>query len=414
MRHGRIYLRGRVWWCWFYDSSGKAQYQSTRCTDKGAALAFLREREREAADPALEAARAETLADALARVVTSRGPSRSESTVEQWAQKGLQLCREIGGKTPLAQITASRVDEYVASRRAKLKRDGSRAISESSIHKELCMLRLALKYAARAGRWTGEASTVVPPISVPAAKRHDRWLTLAEVQQLLAVWTDDRAARVAYSVATGAEWSALDRAERGDVTPDLRFVHVRGTKRSHRDAVVPIVLPEQRELLKWALDRAQGTERLFLPWCSQSNAVRDLKAACRRAGVREVSWHDLRRTCSQWLAQAGADVVSVAGVLRNSPAVAATVYARLDPVSLLAKLSADCSNSVVEGSISGGLGGVGGVPPDGQNALKEGVSGGPCRDRTDDQRIKSPNLLLTTRGKTQVRKRSRKKTVVDM
>jgi integrase len=70
---------------------------------------------------------------------------------------------------------------------------------------------------------------------------------------LLAELTDDRAAAVAFIVATAAEWGAVERARREDIELDQRRVLVRGTKRTTRWRIVPLVSDEQRSLIKHAL-----------------------------------------------------------------------------------------------------------------------------------------------------------------
>ena len=61
-----------------------------------------------------------------------------------------------------------------------------------------------------------------------------RFLTREELCRLLASQTRDHAAQVAFMVATSAEWGAVTRARREDVSEDLAFVHIRGTKRKTR------------------------------------------------------------------------------------------------------------------------------------------------------------------------------------
>jgi hypothetical protein len=53
-------------------------------------------------------------------------------------------------------------------------------------------------------------------------------------------------------VATSAEWGATERAQRADVSADLQFALIRGTKRATRGRTVPIVSRDQRSLLQFA------------------------------------------------------------------------------------------------------------------------------------------------------------------
>jgi integrase len=134
-----------------------------------------------------------------------------------------------------------------------------------------------------------------------------------ELEELLAQLPADRAARCAFIVGTSAEWGATERARREDVSDDQ--VRVRGTKRETRDRVVPLVFPDQRALVKFALEHGEGTAGLlFAPW---ANVRRDLLVACERIteGLRKEKPHapsylplspnDLRRSFAHWMSGAG-------------------------------------------------------------------------------------------------------------
>ena len=60
----RVFRRGKVWYCWFYENGLRVQ-RSTQCHDRRAAEVRARALERHAADPAHAAARKATLSDAL-------------------------------------------------------------------------------------------------------------------------------------------------------------------------------------------------------------------------------------------------------------------------------------------------------------------------------------------------------------
>ncbi len=68
-----------------------------------------------------------------------------------------------------------------------------------------------------------------------------RFLSGHEAQLLLAQLTPDRAARVAFILATGARWSESERAMRSDIDWRRSVVHLRGTKTAAALRAVPIV-----------------------------------------------------------------------------------------------------------------------------------------------------------------------------
>ena len=100
----------------------------------------------------------------------------------------------------------------------------------------------------------------------------------------------DNAARAAFMVGTGCEWSASEVALRDDVRKD--FVRVRGTKAETRDRDVPLVRVWQRELVDYALEHGMGKDGLlFRPNTSFTHAL------YRRPGY----FLEPRRSCSRGL-----------------------------------------------------------------------------------------------------------------
>ena len=67
----RLFKRGRVWWCWYFED-GKRHLRSTKCRDQKAAELVARNWERDAADPHHAAARTATLSAALTLLLKDR------------------------------------------------------------------------------------------------------------------------------------------------------------------------------------------------------------------------------------------------------------------------------------------------------------------------------------------------------
>ena len=107
---------------------------------------------------------------------------------------------------PLPRLVPREVDRYVSQRRAE-------GASDSTIHKELVTLRAALKLARRAGIWIGDPAALIPVAFAPDYKPRSRFLTRSELARLFAELSPDRAARVAFMVATAAEWGACGARE---------------------------------------------------------------------------------------------------------------------------------------------------------------------------------------------------------
>ena len=392
------------WYASIRDASGRRVKRSTGYTDRKAAEALAREWERELADPDASALRAETVSACLERFVLA---TRNARTRAFYAQKSGHLVALLGADTRLSDLRPAHLDAYIATRRTHYvvepseTREG-RLVSEHTIHKELATLRAALSQSARLGLYKGDPRSLVPRHS-PEYRPREHWLTLPQVRELVTSFHEsqaDHAARVAFAVAVGAEWSALDRARREDIGAD--FVRVRGTKSETRDRVVPIVLDWQRALLAFVQEHAAGEDGLlFAPWHWRS-ALLSLERAARRSELPHTTWHDLRRTYAQLMRRAGAELEDLAPTLGHANArVTAAVYARLDVDALRVRLA------VATGTPVGQTQRTEAHPMDSSDTTAEakprkspGKRGGSSGTRTRGQRIKSPLHDLTLRHKS--------------
>ncbi len=338
----RLFKRGQVWYAQVYENGRRVQ-RSTHCHDRRAAELCARQLERDAADPAHAAAAKASLSDALQLLLSRRREEagagrRSFETVHFYETKAGHLVRVLETAAdgsyapfPLASLQARHVDAFVSQRREE-------GAHEATIAKELVTLRAALKLAVRAGLWLGNPAAVLPVGFAPEYRPRTRFLTPDELSKLLGALLSDQAARVAFIVATSACWGESCRAMRVDVTEDLSTVFIRGTKRSTRLRIVPIVGEVARSLLEYALTHAQGEHGLlFRSW---TNVRRDLYAACDALKMPHCSPNDLRRTCATWLRAAGASPELIAPVMGHADTrMVERVYGRLPVDDLRRRLA---------------------------------------------------------------------------
>jgi site-specific recombinase XerC len=264
----RLRKRNGVYQAIYYGPDGRRRWKSTRCSDKRAAESAAGRFEREAQDPNTAAEDETSLGDALELLIDFMGElvgagRRSAGTLSMHRDKAGHLRRvfefdaETGELVPfrLSALHSRHVDDYISQRR----REGA---AENTIAKELVTLRSTLKLALRRGHWSGEPSAILPTRFAPEYRPRSRYLTRAELDGLLEHMTGDHAARVAFSVATSANRGETFRARREDITDGAVFV--RGTKRSSRRRTVPIVSAWQQDLVRYAVEHAQGQDgKLF-------------------------------------------------------------------------------------------------------------------------------------------------------
>lgn len=307
----RIYRRGKTWWYQYRGARG-----SLHVTDRDAAELAFRELQRSAADPSYRPPDTTTLSEAIEVFASAqRERRRAPETIRRTAASRDSLVAVLGD-VPLASVDAAALDRYVTTRRA----DGAASLT---IARELQAFSGAYKIALRHGKVTRPLEAIMPALDLDYVPL-DRALTYHEISALMAELSPERAAVVGFIAATAADWRSVELAQKADVTADA--VLVRGSKNVHRWRTVP-VLPA---FAAW-VDAA----REHLPFATWGNAVRDIRAACRRASIPEVTPRDLRRSHAKILRALGVEPHLIAGMLGHADSrMVERVYGRLAPAEL--------------------------------------------------------------------------------
>lgn len=332
----RLTRRGRIYYTWVPKPGGGTRRVTTNCTDKTAAKLRARELEREAADAAHQAAHKTAVADACDKFIASRKRAgRSAGTLHHYDVKTSHLARLLRCK--LGELTHARVEQYIDART----KEGA---ARTTIKKELRALGAMLRYCKRAGLWGGDVGQVLPEYADDYQPRK-RALSFEEARALLTALekpsnsqpedrSKNRAAMVAFILATGARWGEAVRARREDIAGD--FVHLRGTKTAGSKRIVPIVALT-KPLIGYVLQHGNDAGRLFDSW---TNPSRDLEVACTQAGVPKASPNDLRRTIATWLRARGVDISIIAAFLGHTTSrMVERVYGRLSPAEIRAQMT---------------------------------------------------------------------------
>ncbi len=296
---------------------GEWQWRGTGTHDRTAALSWLREFERRAADPTYAAEASSTLADAVEAYARSRvARGRSDGTLHHVRVKSGHLLRLLPAM--LRDVTHQVMEAYLATRRDE-------GAQQTTIKKELRVAGAVLKLAAKNGTFSRTVESVIPELEdtyQPRTRSLTRWELVALASEL----EPARAAHVVWIVASGARWGESLRARHRDHSPSAVQLHGTKTRLSARS--VPI-LAMTRPLIEWASERAPGTTSgtMFRAW---GNVTRDLALVCARMRIAPVTPNDLRRTLATWLREDGVDASLVAVVLGHRDArMVERVYGRL-------------------------------------------------------------------------------------
>jgi integrase len=349
---------GAIWWAFLPNPDGGRQLrESTGHRDEKAAHGWYLERVRKASSSKSKKDR--TLAEALtARVewlTTARehdDPTRkrlASSTILFYENHGRPLVRLLGEHTPLSSINHETVRRYIVAR--------SKEVKATTVEKDLITLSCAMRLARKDGIECAHFSDIVPDDFRALYVPRERWLSEEEVDALLRVLPPERAAVVAFIVATGATYPS-------EVAPVRKAhingsdVHLHGTKRATRNRKLRVPSYAKRFLERavkslgpWGFAEWKSPGKdlkraaRLLSMCEEcrirqgKGARNDLKTECPDCKLVPVfaplSPNDLRRTFAQWLVRSGVPYELAYPMMgHSSPKMLETVYGRRDSAAV--------------------------------------------------------------------------------
>lgn len=329
-RDERLYDRGgRYIWARVLNEHGLIRRKSTKCVDESAAVEWCNEYERKAASPSYRRAAEASLEDAIADwLAEQRRRKVSAATYSIAETKSGHFIRLWGADWPLIRVDAGLVLKYIDTREKEPGAKRGEFVAPLTVKKELQALKGFLEWARFRGTFPYDLATVLPPRYSGRHEPRKRWLTPPEAVSLLQQLDARRGAHVAFIIATGARRGESFRARLRDIHVDAENPHVeiRGTKTTKAKGTVPVTGITYPYLV-FAMQHAPGGDVLFDRW---GKMVRDLAAACVRAGIEPVSANDLRRTYGKWHRLAGATAEQVSVLLRHSTdTLAQTTYGQI-------------------------------------------------------------------------------------
>lgn len=403
---GKLYKRGDTYYADYFDREGRRRRESTRTGDPVVARARLRELELATTDRA--AHQTEALDASLKYFVDVACAGRSEGTVSCYRQKARHLSRLIGGEL-VDRITREMIERYIATRLEE-------GAHRHSVHKELVVLRGALKSAKGRGRFH-QSLEVVPEFDsgyVPRTtyQTKEQFLALADhlvppareaaTKRELELRADRVANRTLYCLLVAF---ASPRAGEVEKIEAHHIDLLRGVLRIPKGKTISRVIAIHPVLRPW-LEQDFEPGPIVEPW---SNVRRDLEAACKRAGVPKVTPNDLRRTFASWLVQEGVSLYIVSKLLgHSSTRMVERVYGQLDDATLamaIARLPGACDAGVSRALPTRGADGTHGTPsssPTITNSVEESFS-------SQTSEVPRVGIEPTTRGFSGLRDRAPKR-----
>lgn len=250
--------------------------------------------------------------EAALKFIDEHLPTIKKRSGDRYIVSITNLTRVFKG-VPIAKIESALLNDFVTQRRGDRNAQTGEKVTGATIRRDLHCLSSIMGMCIE---WEWLDVNPVPGFlrrmkrrGLKESEARQRYLTRDEERALLAAAAPYVADGIRFAIDTGLrkeeqfsrEWKHIDLAR--------NEVHVYGsTSKNSKNRRVPL-LPRTRAIVKglprsdlpfvfWHNDRARRRKpRRFL------TMDRGLKAAARRAGIPDLRWHDLRRTCGCRLLQ---------------------------------------------------------------------------------------------------------------
>jgi len=237
------------------------------------------------------------------------------------------------GDIPVDQITVKQVEDYKSARRRAKGRSG-KPVSEATVNRELCAVKVILKKAVAWGRLDSSPAAEVKTFK--ETPDTTRLLEVHEIERLLHEVPENLRAMVSVVVNAGLrsaelyrlQWRDIDW-ERGELTVASRRG---GATKNHESRRIPM-----NDTLMEDLRRHPRTLNSPYVFCNSqgkpySNVRKSLKLAAERAGIEGfVGFHQLRHAFCLHAQMQGAYPRMVQGWMGHKSLATTERYAHVSP-----------------------------------------------------------------------------------
>ena len=237
-----------------------------------------------------------TLADALDRYGREVSSEKKSGKIELYRIGNLK--NDKIAKLCLSRVRGADLAEYRDRRLAA-------GLSPSSVRLELAILSNLYNVAMKEWRMEGLRNPVLSVRKPPPGKARDRRLTPGEEKRLLAECSDSLRAIVLFALETGMRRGEIKKLLWENVDLGKRTAKICDTKNGE-DRTIP--LSTRAVAVLKALPR-NINGKVFTADISHSFAT-----ACRRAGIEDLHFHDLRHEATSRLFEKGLNPMQVAAI----------------------------------------------------------------------------------------------------
>ena len=225
------------------------------------------------------------------------------------------------------EVRKTHIAEFVAQK----KRDG---LKPPTIRRYLATLSSLFTFAERSGWVNQNPLARFDKRSLPEAQPRTRFLSREEYRRLIAAAEPHLKPIVEMAVETGLRSEELLGLKWEQIDLDRREIRLVETK-SKQPRVVPL---SDRAVAVFVATSRIGDSPFVFTNPRTGNRYKTVKrafqTACRRSGIEDFRFHDLRHTFASWAVQKGADLYRLSRILGHSTLQMTTRYAHLAPEQL--------------------------------------------------------------------------------
>jgi integrase len=260
----------------------------------------------------------------LAHAETVQKP-RTFDTTQVWIRR----LQATFGELPLSEFTIARCEHFLHGLLAE-------GLAPATVSRHLEVLKHSLSMAVR---WGLINANPIREAQVPVKVKNERlrWLTLDEIDQLLAVAPVLWRRWVLIALHTGMRKAEIVRLERRRVHQEGFILLKEGTK---TEEFRSIPLTGTLRSLFAEIDAELAAEGYTGPWVFHNPKTgkpyrADTDTAwytmLRESGIRNFHFHDLRHTCGSYLALAGEDIRVIQAILGHKDIKSTVRYTHVAP-----------------------------------------------------------------------------------
>lgn len=208
------------------------------------------------------------------------------------------------------RITELDVERYIVQRLDGILRlEGFRKphVSKATVNREVVMMKHMFK---KAMKWGYVRQNPVQDVKLLTETPRMRYVNADEWQRLLSVSTAESRDIFIFAANTGMRAGEIFNLKWVDIDWQQRQIAIPITKNN-----TPRIVPLNQVVYKLLVKRHQYITSGFVFPGKDGNQRTTIKtafkAACRRAGISNIRFHDLRHTFGTWLVNQGADIKTI-------------------------------------------------------------------------------------------------------